>query len=326
MKRYMYKGTWSQELEDMVENSKSKPIVEEMFYKYGLTVYAKSSRSNGGIDSFLMTMDGLPYCEVYTEDVLNIKTGEPCPCYCYYSDFYQKDRGTDSEDKRTLRSTKLSKLIATIDKKQALMPDYTSLVSRYLMNEMASGVVSKINPSGAKKYIGDLKIPLVEKLLSYAISKTPLGGEELKEAKVILDKWTKVDDDERRTKQKVQAILGNEIYMIAETSTDGYAIGSIKITDLTTWREHELIKPFQRVLSLDDYEYIDEIRPALTMYKVYKESVDSQGTTISHKDYDLSYPRQEYHEDVGVITAYDNYPGGSPQYRPVWTIIPTVLE
>ena len=326
MKRYMYEGTWTQELEDMVENSKSKPIVEEMFYKYGLTVYAKSTRSNGGIDSFIMTMDGLPYCEVYTEDVLNIKTGEPCVSYAYYSDYYQKDRGSDSEDKRTLRSTKLSKLIATIDKKQALMPDYTSLVSRYLMNEMAGLIKGKINPSGAKKYIGDLKLPLVEKLLSYAVSKTPLGGEELKEAKVILDKWTKVDDDERHTKQKIQSILGNEIYMIAETSTDGYAIGSIKITDTDTWREHELIKPFQRVTSLDDYEYIDEIRPVLTMYKIYKESLDSQGTTMSHNNYDLSYPRQEYYEDVGVITAYDNYPGGSPQYRPVWTIIPTVLE
>ena len=137
MKRYIYQGTWSQELEDAVETSISKPIVEEMFYKFGLTVYAKSNRKD---DSFLMTMEGLPYCEVYAEKVLNIKTGEECISYAYYSDHYAKERGQDSEDKRTLRSVKLSKLISTIEKNKALMPDHTNLLTSYVFKHAAEEI------------------------------------------------------------------------------------------------------------------------------------------------------------------------------------------
>jgi hypothetical protein len=316
----MYKGTWSQELEDAIENSISKPIVEEMFYKFGLTAYAKSDRKD---TSFLMTMEGLPYCEVYAEEVLNVKTGDPCISYAYYSDYYVKERGRDSEDKRTLRSTKLSKLIATIEKNEALMPDHTGLLNNYVFKHAADEIKNKISPSNNKKYSGDLQITLTHKLLEHAVNRVPLGGEELKQYKVILDKWTKVDDDEKLANEKTRTLLGNEMYVIAETSTEGYTIGSVKATipkDNHNY-EYEVIKPFHRVMSLDDYEYIDEIRAVLTMYKIYKES-----TSERHKDYDLSYPRMTFQEDIGIIVAYDNYPSGNPQFRPLWTFIPTVLD
>lgn len=318
MKRYMYEGTWTQELEDEVENSISKPLVEEMFYKYGLTVYAKSREFK---NSFLMTMDGLPYCEVYIDKGLNIKTAEEESVYNYYSHYYTKDRGSDMDDKRTLRSTKMSKLIATIDKKEALMPDHTSLLSSSLINNATNEVRNKVKNPSERKYIGNVQIETVEKLLKHAVNKASISGEEMKEYKVILDKWNKIDDDERRAEETVNTMFGNEMYVIAETGDKGYAIASIKVTNYKQYHyDYEIIKPFQRVLSLDDYEYIDEIRPVLTMYKLHKEMLNKEKRSF---DYELSYAQQSYFEDLGIIVSYDSFPSNT-SYRPVWTFIPTV--
>lgn len=318
MKKYMYKATWTQELEDDIENSISKPLVEEMFYKYGLTVYAKSKEFK---NSFIMTMDGLPYCEVYIENWLNIKTGARENIHCYYSEYYAKDRGGDLKDKRTIRSNKMFKLLSTINKKKALMPDHTFLLTSYLLETILGEIKVKIKPHNNRKYIGDIKVSAVEKLLNYAINKTPLSGEELKDYKVILDKWIKLDDDERRTTERVKAMMYNEMYAIAETGDKGFVIASFKVIDYTDSRfVYEIIKPFQRVLSLDDYEHIDEIRPVLTMYKLYKEPLNQSITR-----YELSNVEKTYIEDLGIVTAFDSYPDmGS--YKPLWTFISTVTE
>lgn len=314
----MYQATWTQELEDEVENSISKPLVEEMSHKYGLTVYAKSKEFK---NSFIMTKDGLPYCEVYIEDGLNIKTGAREKLYCYFSQYYVKERGGDLTDKRTLRSNKISKLLFAINKKKVLMPDHTSLLTQALLEIVSERIRQKIKSPTSRKYIGDVGVSTVEKLLNHAINKTPLSGEELKDYKVILDKWNKTDDDERCATERVKAMIYNEMYAVAETGDKGYAIASFKVTKLVDSRfVYEIIKPFQRVLSLDDYEHIDEIRPVLTMYKLHKESLNQSNTR-----YELSDVNQTYFEELGIVVAFDSYPNES-SYKPLWTFISTVTE
>jgi hypothetical protein len=111
------------------------------------------------------------------------------------------------------------------------------------------------------------------------------------------------------------------MYAVAETSNKGFAIASFKVTECVDGRmAYEIIKPFQRVLSLDDYEHIDEIRPALTMYKLHKETLNQSNT-----GYELSDVNQVYFEELGIVVAFDSRPDMS-SYKPLWTFISTVTE
>ena len=38
MKNYIYDRMWSQELEDAIEQDKVKPLIMELYYKYGMKV------------------------------------------------------------------------------------------------------------------------------------------------------------------------------------------------------------------------------------------------------------------------------------------------
>ena len=315
----MYEGVWSQKLEDEVENSIAKPLVEEMFYRFGLKVYGMSKDTYG---SFLMTLDGLPYCEVYAEKVFNHKKEVDEIVYCYYSMYYGKERGRDSVDRHTLRSTKLTKLMQTIDKNKALMPDHTSLFNKSIVQNLIDDIKRSMKNPHTRKYIGDVSVEMVQRLLSDALTKTP-ATEELKvKYKLILDKWNEADENEQRAHDKVRTVLGNEFYAIAETETEGVAIASFKVTKTNDNynSEYEIIKPFQRVLNIDDYEFIDDIRLPLTMLKLNMETIEIS----EHRRRQIGMVEQKYYEDIGVIQTYDSYPAGS-DYKPVWTIIPTVL-
>ena len=320
MKRYIYDTCWTQELEDEIEVvPNTKALIEEMYYRFGLKVYAQPI-SSANSNSYLMTLDGLPYCEVFTELVWNSKKELDEVNYCYYSKYFCKARGKDEVDRRTLRSTKLSKLMTTLEKTNAIMPDHTYLLTKDLLSDSMNNIKRK----GVKtsKSIYDLDdVNKLQLLLEHAVNKKPLDSESLNKYKVILDKWIKTDDDTKLAIKNMTTMFGNEFYIIAETQEAGYAIASAKVTEFVSKEfKYELIKPFQRVLNLDDYEYIDNIRAVLTMYKLFIEGQEPS-IRMTH----LSPMTREYYEDLNIITTYSNYPAGS-SYTPLWTFIPTITE
>jgi hypothetical protein len=319
MKRYIYETCWTQGLEDEIESvPNTKALIEEMYYRFGLKVYDKA-KGLGATKSFLMTLDGLPYCEVYTEMNWNTKKEADELTYCYYSQYYSKSRGSDENDRRTLRSTKLSKLMTTLEKNNAIMPDHTHLLTFDLITDATLTVRRK--GVKAHKSMYDLEdTSTLQLLLEHAVNKVPLEGETLKGFQVILDKWNKADHDVKQATDKMETMFGNEFYIIGETQEEGFAIASAKVTEFSNNKvKYELVKPFQRVMSLDDYEHIDEIRPVLTMYKLFLEGEDKQRMMA------LSPMTREYYEDLNIITTYSGYPAGS-SYIPLWTLIPTITE
>jgi hypothetical protein len=319
MKRYIYEACWTQELEDEIKSTpNTKSLIEEMYYRFGLKVYEKA-KGLGATKSFLMTLDGLPYCEVFTEMSWNAKKEADELTYCYYSQYYSKARGKDENDKHTLRSTKLSKLMTTLEKNNAIMPDHTHLLTTDLLTDTMMAVKRKDIKTYKSMY--DLEdTSKLQLLLEHAVNKVPLEGETLKGFQVILDKWIKTDHDDKQAKDKMMSMFGNEFYVIAETQEAGYAIASAKVTEFNNKEsKYELIKPFQRVMSLDDYEHIDDIRAVLTMYKLFLEGQDK------HRFHALSPLTREYYEDINVFTTYQQYPAGS-SYIPLWTLIPTITE
>lgn len=318
MKRYIYEACWTQGLEDEIESAPStKALIEEMYYRFGLKVYGKEKGSLGR--EFLMTLDGLPYCKVFTEVYWNEVKEVSEITYYYYSQYYSKARGKNEDDKHTLRSTKLSKLMTTLEKNNAIMPDHSHLLTFDILTDVTLTVKRK--GVKAHKSMYDLEdTSKLQLLLEHAVNKAPLEGETLKGFQVILDKWTKADHDVKQATNKMEAMFGNEFYIIGETQDEGFAIASARVTDFSNNRvKYELVKPFQRVMSLDDYEYIDEIRPVLTMYKLFLEGEDK------HRSMALSPMTREYYEDLNIVTTYSGYPAGS-SFIPLWTLIPTITE
>jgi hypothetical protein len=316
MKPYIYAGSWTQELEDYIEaDGDTKPLIEEMFYKFGLKVYARDSSSK---KQYLMTLDGLPYCGVYTAYEFSANKQSDELTYFYYSEYYNKDRGRDIQDKRTLRSNKLSKLMQTLEKNKAIMPDHTKLLTRSLIRSAVDMVRSHGKSGG--KYIGDLNTVQAQMLLECVLDGRSVSSiPNLETYKVILDKWKLSDETKSLNTKKIDTMFGAELYAIAETRDKGFAIASIKLNEPSgDTYTYDVIKPFQRVLSLDDYEYIDEIRPVLTMYKLAIENEDVSST----RKFELSAINEKYYDDLGIITDYEGSIIGS-SFRPLWTFIAT---
>jgi hypothetical protein len=148
MKPYIFAECYDEALENLIENDRAKPLIEEMFYQYGLKVmhsipllrvkygkdvtYVSNFELATSVDvishAFILTLDGLPYCAVYVADLDK-------PTYCYYSLFYHKDRAKyGNDDRGTLRSIHIDSLLKNIDKNKAMPCDQD--IIDYTTNQM----------------------------------------------------------------------------------------------------------------------------------------------------------------------------------------------
>jgi hypothetical protein len=155
MKPYIFAECYDEALENLIEKDRAKPLIEEMFYQYGLKVmhsipllrvkygkdvtYTSNFELATSVDNisnaFILTLDGLPYCAVYVAELDK-------PTYCYYTLFYHKDRAKyGNDDRGTLRSIHIDSLLKNIDKNKAMpcdqdIIDYTTNQLYPLLNEM----------------------------------------------------------------------------------------------------------------------------------------------------------------------------------------------
>lgn len=156
MKPYIFAECYDEALENLIEKDRAKPLIEEMYYQYGLKVmhsipvarvkfgkeimytsnfFHELTDKNDCSNAFILTLDGLPYCAVYVADLDK-------PTYCYYSLFYHKDRAKyGNDDRGTLRSIHIDSLLKTIDKNKAMpcdqdIIDYTTNQMYPLLNGM----------------------------------------------------------------------------------------------------------------------------------------------------------------------------------------------
>lgn len=339
MQKYIYEACYTQELDDVINSdSHLKLLVEEMFYRYGLKAYAWSGKSSSLFEvkaGVLMTLDGTPYCKVFVETSWDAKKEIDVLEYCYTTAFASKERGTDYQDRHTWRSSKLSALMRTLDKKKAVPTDFTNSFN----NDVVRTLIELVKDSASGTYKSTIDIsraPQIQPLLEYLIDNKPIPADKIPEYKVILDKWKQADENKNAMNNKLNTMFTNEFYIIGENKTDGYVIGSAKLISLEKYEKDEpwdsnatslfeMVKPFQRVLSLDDYEYIDEIRPMLLMFKVNLEGREQRNDNKYHYDKEgqISPERRFFYDDVGIVTFNVGGDAMKSDYKMLWTAIPT---
>lgn len=321
MKNYIYDAMWSQELEDLVENDKAKPLIMEMYYKYGLKVYDALTIRRGMIEwtegdneitdnqksthKFMMTLDGLPYCQVYVDELVAGK-----PEFCFYSVYYEKERGKTRDDKRTVRSAKISGLMRMIDKYKCVIDGAEKIIGSDVLNSVSHSVVTE-HIKGRRLMSYDRpkfdNAQFLDILGCVVTGKKPTveAMEFYKKAFDILDKEAQ---DVRQAEEEIKSIIGGEMYVLAEDIHNGICIGKAKLNLVGDFRVAglEVTDGFQRLPSLEDYPEYDLLKPTLLMYKIMTEQqMQKDGFRL---DQNMTIQRvQGYMPDLQVITSASTY-------------------
>lgn len=286
MKNYIYEPMWSQELEDIIENDKAKPLIMEMFYKHGFRVYdvVRTNRLVGEVDEegniheatrthykFMLTLDGLPYCQVYVDDTTKDK-----PSYCYFSPHYQKERGQDNVDRHTVRSAKISGLMRMLDKYECVVDNPEEVIgtdAMYYIPSIAHQVILKDS-----NHIGKPDFSSVQqyRVLKAYMTGTKLTVERHEEVKNIFDIWSKSVETERHAVEKVQSMFGKDFYILGETVGEGLCVGKARFKyEDGSWGRNppfEVTDAFQRVRTLDELEGHDDLKAMVTMFKIWRDA------------------------------------------------------
>lgn len=322
----MYKNMWTQELEDTVENDKAKPLIMEMFHKYGLQVYAFVPYKNMGSGGyFMMTLDGLPYCRVNAYENYNSKLEKDELIYRYSSNFYSCKRTRSDSDGHTLTSTRIASLMKALEKKKAVPSDSSFLFGNSIVHNLCKQVGNKFDAKGYKKSLSTDEVHLLLQLAIGGLAKIKVSPEKLNEYKVLLDNYNVIDETNNAEINRITTMFSGDVYIIGVSCTDGYVIGKAKCevsknnrrVDDVGITSHEMVEPFRGVLSLDDYENINAIRPILTMCKV-SEEIQNAGRNVFKG---IAPVADAYYRDVDITTWYSNDPRENPQNM-LWIAIP----
>ena len=124
MSRYYLDGFGTEDELNELLASDVLPLVRELQFKYNLKVMGKVM--NVGYpqtdkDSYMMCYpNGLAVGKVWTTKVGG--TNNDQLEFCFRSPYYAKSRGQDHNDRETIRSTKLSSLMAVLKRQEVVKP------------------------------------------------------------------------------------------------------------------------------------------------------------------------------------------------------------
>jgi hypothetical protein len=275
---YVYEGLGTSSYEDDVKADKVFPFVRELRFKHGLQVFSMAIHQTHSGDfirnSFsLCNPMGIAIAKVWFDD----KEEQ----FCYYSMWYEKSRGSDSKDRRTLRSKKLSSLMNTL-KKCNVVPDDENVL-RNLMTEHRYGYGNAI--TAVRDKIGNegkhnpFQPDEVHELLEIVLADKPYDSlvDDLKNKLAqTLDNYREKDKIKQARVAEVNRFFGS-CYALFVDGLGQYVVGVIKHEKMDTGRSwhydgFEVIKPFKRYADIDALGVYPDLVSYLTMLKTYAEN------------------------------------------------------
>ena len=258
MKPYILEQAYTKELDNLIETNKVKPLIEEMYYQYGLKVvdsvnliptrYGKDVihvKTYGEIyhigvtdkvTGFILSLDGLPYACVYTAEINNQLT------YFFYAKYHAKAKAKfGNVDRHTTQSIHIESLMKTIDKNNAIPTD-EFIISDSLRTSKGYQVLYPYT-GGSREY--------------YVLGRNVTSREP-------------------------------------STESTGFTIGKIKFGRDGLNYIREITELFQYVSHVDNYEHKTDLIPKMVMLKAeldgrkYRRDniflVDKESTVVMHED------------------------------------------
>lgn len=310
IERFFYEGYQDEEAYEVLKSSPVFPLVRELEFKHGLKVLRKVQKDGAFSSDTVWQMvnkSGIAVCKVFTTNQGG-KEGNQLE-YCYRSPFYVKERGDSRQDKETIRSIKISSLMATLTR-QDVVPPMGDMVTKKLKN-------TKDAISTMKKALGDSNKSVnfnaneVHALLLMALGRNP-NSEWVKidQNKCIetLDKWEEADRLAKVKQEESKRLFLNPFYMVGVDEFGDYLIGKFKLNPVSSEEyQYETVEPFKRYRT---YEEVPELIPVMTMIKVaYEDKVGRKAGVIPVAD--------SYDEGLDTVFFYNTQP---THYDHAWMI------
>jgi hypothetical protein len=262
MSRYILAGFESEELEQEIKRNATFPLVRELCFKFGLKVLCEAEL-DGLRSAFQMCLPngmavGKAYAQLNADNKLE---------YCYRTPYYKKERGSSDGDKQTLRSTKVSSLMATLNRVGAVI-DTTKLLDKK-MNKLsdAKDIMEKAMGTSYKSS-GEFAANEIQALLCAFLGETPNGNHltiDTLKCKKVLDKYNEADRVASKKLEEVDRFFRNPFYMIGADSFGHFIVGKVKITGE---KQYEIVEQFKRYADITER---DDLIPVMTMTKLAHE-------------------------------------------------------
>ena len=259
----IYEGFENEVLENVINNSSEKRLIQELNFKYGLKVVDRTVSTNTYQPSTFLLADpsGFMVGRVWTD-----KEGEDL-IYNYRTPYYRKDRGSDSADRETIHSKKLSTLMATL-KRNNVIPPSSGIVNKVCKDVFNNGINQIESSFGSSYKQANFNCETLQVMLETIVLGVSPDENTLKQCKETLDKWNEKDKIQSEKVENVRRFFGNEFYAIGADKLNHLVIGSVKTMPRqgTSDYSFEVVKPFKRMVEMPE-----ELKAITLMNKVHAE-------------------------------------------------------
>jgi hypothetical protein len=304
MSRYILAGFESEELEQVLKASNAFPLVREMCHKFGLKVLVEAELGGGRQAFQLCLPNGMAVGKAYVQLNADNKLE-----YCYRTPYYKKERGSSDEDKQTLRSTKVSSLMATLSRVKAI-PSVDDLIGKKMTKLSSAMDIMETSMGNTHKSTSELQADEIQALLCAFLGESPNGNHitiDTLKCKKVLDKYNEVDRIRVKRLEEVGRFFRNPFYMIGADSFGHFIVGKVKIVGE---KQYEIVEQFKRYADIIER---DDLIPVMTMTKLAYEGK-------GHRLQNGYIPAQDmYDENLDAVFFYERQ---ATHYDYIWMATP----
>jgi len=301
VEKYFVEGLGNEEMYEELKASKIFPLVRELQFTYGLKVYQKSQG------------DGYMMCHPNGFAVSNVWYDHDETQFKYRSPWYKKQRGSSQSDKETVSSVKISSLMATLKRMEAVPP--MEKTTHNYVRRLTDAVSRLRRELGSHNKDHGLTGDEVHALMLTALGKTPNSNWvkiDQNKCKIILDKFEEADKIKKTKIEESNRFFTNPFYLIGVDMNSHYLVGKFKLTTVSTDQEkmkYETVEPFKRYKS---YEDLPDLIPVMTMVKLAYE-------TSNHNKQGVIPIMDGYDPNLDAVFFYHSRP---TVYDHAWMVTP----
>ena len=317
MSRYYLDGFGTEDELNELLASDVLPLVRELQFKYNLKVMGKVMNvgyPQSDKDSYMMCYpNGLAVCKVWTTKVGGAKNDQLE--FCFRTPHYAKSRGSNQDDRETIRSTKLSSLMAVL-KRQGVVRDKKTIMDSKV-KQVKLGVSTLRRAMGTSDKQNNFTPDEIHAMLATLLGESTDGLSvplDLNKCKNTLDIYKEADRIRGIKREESKRFFKNPFYLIGIDDYKHLLIGKFKMTTLhsdTSKIEYEIIEDFKRVRTIEEYP---ELVPLMTMMKVSYETKECRRLGI------LNFPIMDgYDEGLDATFFYGSQP---TNYEHAWMATP----
>ena len=317
MNRYYLDGFGTEDELNELLASDVLPLVRELQFKYNLKVMGKVMNvgyPQSDKDSYMMCYpNGLAVCKVWTTKVGGAKNDQLE--FCFRTPHYAKSRGSDQNDRETIRSTKLSSLMAVL-KRQGVVRDRKTIMDSKV-KDTKQGVQNLRKAMGTSDKQNNFTPDEIHVMLATLLGESTDGISvplDLNKCKNTLDIYKEADRIRDIKREESKRFFKNPFYLIGIDDYKHLLIGKFKMTVLhsdTHKMEYEIIEDFKRYKTIEEYP---ELLPLMTMMKVSYEAKECRRLGV------LNFPIQDkYDEGLDAAFFYNSNPSN---YDHAWMATP----